>query len=102
MAVLKGELNSDMLVHVTHAKIEAVGIRMVEECMLNSTFVYVGAKPVKHESLEWVKLLPNLLVDLLPTIIARVPMAAVEHALLVHFSQVLFHLNPVDVEVAIV
>lgn len=86
--MLKGELNSDMLVHVTHAKINAVGIRMVEDCMLNSTFVYVGAKPVKHESLEWVKLLPNLLVELLPTIIARrVPMTAVEHALLSIFPR---------------
>jgi hypothetical protein len=91
-----------MLVHVTHAQINAVDIRMVEDSLLNSTFVYyyVGAKPVEHESLDSVKLLPNLLVELLSTPI--VPMTAVEQALLVHFSNICSHLIPIDAEVAIV
>ena len=93
-----------MLVHVTHAQINAVDIRMVEDSLLNSTFVYyyVGAKPVEHESLDSVKLLPNLLVELLSTTMELVPMMAVEQALLVHFSNICFHLIPIDAEVAIV
>ena len=87
-----------MLVHVAHAKINAVDIRMVEDFLLNSTFVYfsVGTKPVEHESLDWVKLLPNLLVQLWSTTMELVPMTAVEQALLV------ISLISIDAEVAIV
>jgi hypothetical protein len=78
---------------------------MVEDSLLNSTFVYyyVGAKPVEHESLDSVKLLPNLLVELLSTTMELVPMTSVEQALLlVHCSNICFHLIPIDAEVAIV
>lgn len=96
------KFNAYVLLHVTHAKIDAVSIGMVKDQLLNTTFVYVASKPIEHKYFERFKLFPGFLVEPVPTFTTRICVTVVDGVCLVRLSYVFLYQSPVDIKVNIV